>query len=611
LTLLERNLSLLARKQPELAGILSSVQLSQARLDRSRNGLPIVYCARPSTDSIALHSRYDPLREARQALKEYDLSASNYFTFLGFGLGYLADALLEQVPPEEARVFIVESNLEILRAAMEARDLSRLLSLPHIHFAWPISSRSLADQWRSFFDPVAARQSLNIPHAPSLILAPDLFKSAAETLRSVTLQVFTDINTLVGKAPVFLENFVANFALARKSPGITDCAGRFRKTPAVLVSAGPSLDRNISHLKNYADRVLVISADTALKPLLAAGIEPHFVLSADPAYVNYLHLKDAPVDRCLLVAESTAYPDTLKMFDRRTFICQFKNSSLQELSEVLGPKGTLRAWGSVATMCLDFAMHLQCNPIIFIGQDLAFSEGRTYCTGLHWEREWFQGISNPDGWKKRWAEICERNLCVPATDIFGQPVNSTEKLVSYWNWIQAEILNHPSTQFINATEGGILNAPAEIMSLREALCRFHDSGRDLHREASEALRAAAQQPQPANERLLMKLLAESKQVSEILASVPSPALDPETNPVLLTAAMGKIKGSLFALKTLAPLLQRFNQMGTFHFLRDATSLAGKNAEEIGAVYRRYFESIVQANALLAGALNQLATEIRQ
>ena len=46
----------------------------------------------------------------------------------------------------------------------------------------------------------------------------------------------------------------------------------FGGLPALVIGAGPSLDRNIADIAAHRDRALIIAADTALRPLLAAGI---------------------------------------------------------------------------------------------------------------------------------------------------------------------------------------------------------------------------------------------------------------------------------------------------------------------------------------------------
>ncbi len=606
---LEHNLAVLARRQPELAGILKATPLRHIQLTSARNGLPTGFYRRPEAGSVPLHSRYDPLQEARQSLKEINLKEADYFIFLGFGLGYGLDALLESTARERVHVFVVESDPEVLRAAFAARDLTALLSLPFIHFAWPTAGNELAQQWQNFFDPVQAQMSVFVSHPPSLVLDPPLYKSAAEIINSRTLQIFTDINTMIGSSQVFLANFVANLPRASSLPGVKAFAQQFAGVTCVLVSAGPSLDRNIHELRSVHNRALVLAADTALKPLLAAGVEPHFVMTADPRHENYLHLKDAITRDTYLVGEATAYPDSLASFDGRTILCTFENSSLPTLANLLASKGSLRAWGSVATMCLDFALMLGCNPIIFLGQDLAFSEGRTYCTGLHWEQEWFCDVRGPEDWQRRWAEIRAANQIVMTRDLFGRPVASTDKLVSYWNWITAEIEKHRDVNFINATEGGILRDHVQIMSLREALYRFCGEERDLRAEIRSRYAEAIEQNPALDLSVLTRIKEEDRQLQGIIRQ----GLDlcrPENLhlPVReLAARCERVKQSVHSLTHLAPLLDCFNQMGAFSFLRRQAAQSGAKVSnrEIQESYLEYFQSISTASKTIEDGLSRL------
>jgi hypothetical protein len=567
---------------------------------------------RGNSDELPLHSRYDPLKEARQSLKELDLADANFITLLGFGLGYGLDALLESGPAKDAHIFVVESDLEILRAAFMARDLTPLLSVPHIHFAWPATGNALAEQWRLFFDPVQARQSVFINHPPSLLIDPELFKAAAEVIRSKTLQIFTDINTLVGRIPTFLDNFIANFPAACNAPGAIEFRRRFAGMPAILVSAGPSLDRNLHELRPFQDSILILATDTTLRPLLAAGIHPHFVLTGDPGPENYLHLKGTAAHKTCLVAEATTFPDSLKIFSGRTLICKFENSSLQALADLLASKGTLRAWGSVATMCLDFALQLGCNPIIFIGQDLAHSQERTYCCGLHWDDRRFEGVANPEQWARKWAEVRSHTKAVTTTDLFGNPVESTEKLLSYWNWIEAEIEKRPDVRFINATEGGILKRGLDIMSLREALYRYHKPGHDFRGEIQQTYALAQSNPWKADVALLSRLQSESQKLKGILQKGLTLCREPAPPSIRdFSAKLEEVKQSIYALRTLAPLLDSFNQMGNFHFLRRQAAHSGQNMDrsEIQTTFLEYFQSVSLAAERLNAGLSRLAAAI--
>jgi hypothetical protein len=609
LSYFEANLALLASRQPGLARLLRSVSLEDIKIIPSACGLPTASYERNGSP-LMLHSRYQPLRDARNALKKADLSGADYFILLGFGLGYVLDALLEAKKEESNHYFVVESDLRIIRAALEARDLSSMLAHIHVHFAWPASGPELAEQWRLFFDPVRARKSAYIYHLPSVALDPGLFKSAAEIIQSQTFQIFTDINTLIGKSQEFLDNFVQNVRIAARAPGVISFSGKFRGVPAVIVSAGPSLDKNIHELRGSEDRLLILCTDTALKPLLSAGINPHFILTGDPSCVNYLHLKGASSKEAYLVAETTSFPQAFRDFEGRSIACIFENSSLRSLSDLLGNKGTLRAWGSVSTMALDFALLLKCDPIIFVGQDLAHTDGRVYCSGVYFDEEWFAGITDPEGWKKRLDEIRSSRRTVAAEDIFERPVESTDKLMAYWNWMIKVMRDHPDVHFINATEGGILREFVTISSLKEALSRYCRMNRDLRRQVRDAY-AAAQQPNLMYPGVDLSVLTGELAAIEDTLKLGLRLCKPNGNgsPQEIIRRLDTLKESIHYNVHIAPLMDCFNQVGNFRFLRRRSELEGFSSAELlpalRDIYSEYFASVREALMKISKALQQI------
>lgn len=613
LSYLESNLSALSAHQPELAALLRNTTTKNIKVFPSASGLPGASWG-DGESSRALHSRYDPLREARQNLKKQQYTGADYLILLGFGLGYILDALLEEPDANKRHYFVIESCPEILRAAFEARDLLKIISLPHIHFAWPVSGPDLAKQWHGFFDPVYAQRSSFLTVLPCVSLNAALFKAAAEIIQSQTFQTFTDINTLVAKSQDFLDNFVQNLLKAAGSPGVIKFAGMFSGVPAVIVSAGPSLDKNIHELRGCEDKAIILSTDTALKPLLAAGIDPHFVLTGDPSHLNYLHLKDAPTKKALLVAEATSYPDVFSEFKGRTVACIFENSALRCLSDLLGNKGTLRAWGSVATMALDFALLLQCNPVIFVGQDLAHSDGRMYCTGTRFDEEWFAGIANPETWQERLKAIRAGRRTITIEDIHGRHVESTDKLVSYWNWMFKVFGNHPDVRFINATEGGILRQ-IENSSLREAIYRHCGKDRNLKNRINAIFREAQQNSLLYSGVNLSVLTGEAMALQDILKMGAelcneNSSLAPED----LLKRLEHTKSSIYLNPHIAPLLDSFNQMGNIQFLRKRRAISQQTITpsllpEIRKVYLEFFTSVDTALAKIKTGLSRIRSDL--
>lgn len=610
----ESNLALLASRQPELASRLEQTTIRRVKVESAANGLPTAQVERDASP-LALHSRYDPLKEARQTIKKSNPAGADYFVFLGFGLGYNLNALLEEYSDPSNHYFIIEADLEILRAAFEARDLAAILTLPHAHFAWPVSGTELAEQWRRFFDPVQAQKNIYITHLPSVSLNAGLYKAAVEMIQSQIFQIFTDINTLVDKAESFLNNFVENLPKAARAPGIANFAGKFAGIPAVIVSAGPSLDKNIHELRGCEERVLILSTDTALKPLLKAGIDPHFVLTGDPSLINYGHIRGAPSRKAILVAEATAYPAVFEEFKGRTLSCIYENSSLRTLSDLLAGKGTLRAWGSVATMALDFALLLQCNHIIFIGQDLAYTDGRTYCSGVYFEEDWFSGIRDPEAYQEKLASIRAQRRTVTVEDIFGRPIESTDKLVSYWNWMVKVFRDNPQVRFINATEGGILREPALVISLREALYRFCGRDLDLSARIQSAFESSRENSLLYVGTSLSLLAGELAAIQDALA-IGFRLCEGQTaySPQDLMKRLEAVKQSLYINPHVSPLVDCFNQMGNFTFLRRRNGLAKQSQDPnlpllIKDIYLEYFNSVRKALETINKAVSKIQADL--
>ena len=95
-------------------------------------------------------------------------------------------------------------------------------------------------------------------------------------------------------APRYLTNTLRNAGSLLGGRDLAQLRDKYRGVPAVVVAAGPSLDQAIPTLQALPGRGLLISVDTALRPLLAAGIHPHLVVGLDPGELNARHFKALP-----------------------------------------------------------------------------------------------------------------------------------------------------------------------------------------------------------------------------------------------------------------------------------------------------------------------------
>jgi spore maturation protein CgeB len=119
MSLLEKNLSVLRQRQPEVAGLIVGLERSrEVELRVTREGLPV-----HRYRGKLLHSEYDPRREARQCTAGFQ---EPHPWVIGFGDAYHLEALLENGRTEE--MVVVEPDGGVLRAVLEDRDLRHVLA---------------------------------------------------------------------------------------------------------------------------------------------------------------------------------------------------------------------------------------------------------------------------------------------------------------------------------------------------------------------------------------------------------------------------------------------------------------------------------------------------
>jgi hypothetical protein len=339
----------------------------------------------------------------------------------------------------------------------------------------------------------------------------------------------------------YLLQTLANLPDIVHSAGVEALDGAFAGTPAILCGAGPSLDANIADLARVADRAVIVAADTALGPLVSAGVAPHLAVAADSSALNARHLTSVSGgDEVMLVAEGSVHPSAFAAFRGRAFTFRVsEHEPWPWLADAGIVRGELRTWGSVLTSAFDLARRMGCNPIVFAGADLAFTGGRPYCRGTIYDAMWQEWIDKGCTWEQMMADYFSRQPEVWLDDVHGQQVRTAPHLVSFRNWLVEQTTAGGGTSFINATGGGILHGGAltqqtlkgvfgsspAVGDARRVLRERHaavsqpgDDARRLRRILTEASRSPASLPLER----WRQFAASTVTGDQILAALPAP-----------------------------------------------------------------------------------------
>lgn len=228
--------------------------------------------------------------------------------------------------------------------------------------------------------------------------------------------------------------------------------------PAILVAAGPSLDKNVEDLKKARGKAFLMAVDTSLNTVLEHGIIPDMTMSIDSR--KPLNLFKKPEFENIPIALSmNSNKEVVKKNHARHFYEIDDQSYINGIIEKMGKKSMqLPTGGSVANNALSLLYEMGFRTIILVGQDLAYPGGVE-----HTEAAYGKGNDKVDIKKKNYIEV---------EDNFGNMVMTETNMNIYRKWIENYIAAYDDLKVINATEGGAKIAGTEFITLSEAIRRY-------------------------------------------------------------------------------------------------------------------------------------------
>ena len=148
---------------------------------------------------------------------------------------------------------------------------------------------------------------------------------------------------------------------------------------AVVVSAGPTLDRNIETLKKYRDRYILMTVGTAAKTLFRNGIKPDFLCIIE-TYNSTGQIQGLDLSDVYFITEPYSTPELRDFKYKGTFSHISANSPINHFWAELCGENIEEYWskGTVSYTALNCARILGCSKIVLVGQDLAYVQGQCY-----------------------------------------------------------------------------------------------------------------------------------------------------------------------------------------------------------------------------------------
>lgn len=411
---LRDNLAVIRQRWPELTSVIEQAPDLSASIQLVQGMQPTI-----ALDGIQLTSRHDRIADAAVQADKVPTSARQA-TLFGTGLGDIQNHLLRRNALQRLTVVILNPGL--FRFVLANSEQTSWLADPRVTLVYDPNRRLQAP--------------LTCQPAEVFLAGP-----ACEGLRDRLLWWMNEskINRVHSASnPSVQQRFRALLPLIRNDIDVATLfhrAGCNGPSRAMVVATGPSLQFAYQRLASTRHNAVVIAVDTALKPLLDAGIVPDYVVTVD-ANITAEHLQVDRVPPIPLVYFPCAERAVLERWPGTRIAAVWESRSYDKLASQ-AKCGRLFNSGSVTHSAVDLAVKMGVTEVELIGCDFAYPNGQTH-TGY------------ADG--ELGASAKHTRYRVTASN--GEPVATEPNMAMYLRSLEDYIRRHPQVGFINVSTIG-------------------------------------------------------------------------------------------------------------------------------------------------------------
>lgn len=413
-----------------------------------------------SENYILYNSFYNPFKEAEDITSHIDYSINRSLVVsMGVGMGYHLCEMLRKLN-EKSVILAIEYDRFILKNLFLHVDFSDSIEKGKIYFAYSNDDyKELSNMFEQLFLNIFSIQTVLLP-----ILDKNYIKFSKKIisyLRDLRSNLEFTLGNDLDDTIDGIVNRIYNLPQMIVNPGLKQFLDKYRDVyvnkPAIIISTGPSLDKNIRLLKEAKGKALLLACDASMNSLKHHDIIPDIVSSVERGFRTYeaFYKDEVMPEETVIVAPAVVRPEIFNRFSTKS-LSIFKSEPIAEyFNEMVYDKGTVFSGISVAHQLMGIAHALGASPIILIGQDLAYSS---------------DGVTHAN------ATSIKEKINVDKVDLFVKGVDGSDVPTTFiwkqFKQIFEQYISYAELNCVDATEGGALIEGTTIMTLREAIDRY-------------------------------------------------------------------------------------------------------------------------------------------
>lgn len=369
--ILQKNLSIIKDYNLELCEKISNFNVLENEIELSET---LLKEPNFTYNGIPIHDINGAEKEAQNIFNKAEDSLNHVHIIYGIGIGYLFQEFAEKAL---GKVILYEPSIEMLRVTLEIVDFLPVLVKKNV---FVVSTFEDIKKIIAGVHSIGTKSKINFLNFHRENFGKDISKFAQEINTYISIVDFNRKFEAVNNDS-FVWSTINNLSKRIKSKPLSILKDAYKNVPSVIVSAGPSLYENIQKLKDIKDKVVIFSVGTAFKELIINDIIPDFLVVIERFDTSKQFTEYADIlPNVNLICEPFTAGNVLNLPFKNIFI-NFSNElvSNQWLAELFDEKfDEYETRGTVSYCGLNSAKILGCNPLILLGQDLAYKNGDCY-----------------------------------------------------------------------------------------------------------------------------------------------------------------------------------------------------------------------------------------
>ncbi|MGB9744793.1 MAG: 6-hydroxymethylpterin diphosphokinase MptE-like protein [Desulfurella sp.] len=390
-----------------------------------------------------------PIQVSKEIYTKPQLKHEDVVVLSGFGSGHIAKRLIEDFPKNT--IICYETDLEGLKYVLDNVDVSDCFVHDNFFF-FASDEENIENTITATFNLFVGKFNFgNLQIITNPLLEPSKSQKINDIIQKLYTPILLNRNTLLLKSQYIIENIVKNISDVALGFNLDYLKNRAKNKPALIVASGPSLSNDIETIKKYRDKFIVIAVDSVINILEQNNIKPDIICGLDYQQVTLEKysplMKKAQADDSIFVFEPAIFYQIPKLFKNKIYKTE-ENSFLELLD--IKPNYEVFPINAVTHLAVNVAYILGANPIVFVGQDWAYTKAQHHA----------KGTILPQG-------LPEKLIWVKGN--YEEKVPTDENLFSGLT-IMSEIANFLTSkgiQVINATSGGAYIENTQIEKLEE------------------------------------------------------------------------------------------------------------------------------------------------